>query len=60
MHVLKDPLIHKGCANQGLKTQLARSHSHNNPEQFQEESEQKVDLLIQDIWQKGTDSVHDM
>ena len=29
-------------------------------QQCQEESEQKVDLLIQDIWQKGTDSVHDM
>ena len=25
-----------------------------------EVTEQKVDLLIQDLWQQGTDSVHDM
>ena len=59
-HVHGKHLIHTGCVMWGMKTQNIRELIPNNPPQVLEDSEQKGDLLIWDLWNKGTDSIHDM
>ena len=61
--VRDDPLIYSGRAVSRTKPTPAGSTKPNptreTPE-AQEVTEQKGDLLIRDLWQQGTDSVHDM
>ena len=61
-HVRDDPLIYSGRAVRRTKPTLAGSDKTKPSEQpaAPEVTEQKDDLLIQDLWQQGTDSAHDM
>ena len=64
-HMRGDPLIHTGCTMQSVKSKpyshlIGRVPSPNNPTVVKEDSGEKVNLLIQDLWQKGTDSIHGM
>ena len=61
-HVRNDPLIYSGRAVRRTKPTLAGSDKTKPSEQpaAPEVTEQKDDLLIQDLWQQGTDSAHDM
>ena len=61
-HVRNDPLIFAGCAVRRPKAKLARSKAKTvlSTTPPLEATENKGDLLIYDIWQNGTDSVHDM
>ena len=47
---------------EGVKAAIARAGGTSNYAEVQPEvvTEQKGDLLIRDLWQQGTDSVHDM
>ena len=57
-----DPLIYSGRAVKRTKAAPARAGGTTNNAEVQppEVTEQKGDLLIQDLWQQGTYSVHDM
>ena len=57
-----DPLIYSGCAVRRTKPTPAGSTNTKSSEQpaVPEVTEQKVDLLIRDLWQKGLDNVHNM
>ena len=59
--VPNDPLIYQGCAVMRKKARpdgpRDSTASATSPS---EDSEQKGDLLIRDLWANGTDSVHDM
>ena len=60
-HVCNDPLIYQSCAVMRSKAQPARlSDKTKQGDSPPEATEQKVDLLIRDLWANGTDSVHDM
>ena len=59
--VRNDPLIYQDCAVKRPKDKPAGpSGSTNSGDTPQEATEQKGDLLIRDLWNHGTDSVHDM
>ena len=53
------PLIHQGRAVQKVNAYPEGSPT-NNPEATTDNSEQKGDLLICDLWQRGTGSIHNM
>ena len=57
-----DPLIFTGSAVKRPKDKLANNSGSKDRDgaPLPEATEQKGDLLIRDIWQNGTDSVHDM
>ena len=61
-HVHDEPLIFAGYAVKSPKENLARSKSTNTTAASPplEAMEQKSDLLIRDLWNNGTDSVHKM
>ena len=62
-HVRDDPLIHSGRATSRTKPMTAGSTKTDPTRETPAEPEvtkQKGDLLIQDLWQQRTDSVHDM
>ena len=61
-HVRNDPLIYSGCAMRRMKSMPVGSNISKSSEtttEAPEVTEQKGDLLIRDLWQQGTDSVHD-
>ena len=58
-HLRDDPLIFAGCAVKRPKENPARSKAKSSIPQL-EATEQKGDLLIRDLWNNGTESVHDM
>ena len=60
LHVCNGPLINTYCAVQVMKNQLDGFHSHNNPPQIPEDSEQKGDILIQDVCNEGMERNHYM
>ena len=55
-----DPLIYSGRAVKRPKATPAESKKTSAHPAVPEVTEQKGDLLIQDLWQQGTDIVHDM
>ena len=57
-----DPLIFAGCAVKSPKANPDRITGTNVLENAPplESTEQKDDLLMSELWQNGTDSVHDM
>ena len=57
-----DLLVFSGCAVKRPKAKTARSKAikFTDATPLLESTEQKGDLLIRDLWQNGTDSVHDM
>ena len=61
-HVRDNPLIYLGCAVKRMKATPAGESgiSSQSVAQLPEVTEQKGDLFIRDLWQQGTDSVHDM
>ena len=61
-HVRDDSLMYSGRAVERTKARSARSSGTKNHAVASppEVTEQKGDLLICDLWQKGTDSVHNM
>ena len=62
-HVRDDPLIYSGRAMSRKKPKPAGSKLTTRSyatTAAPEVTEQKGDLLIRDLWQQGTDSVHDM
>ena len=61
-HVQDNPLIYSGRAMRRTKPTLAGSDKTKPSEQpaAPEVTEQKGYLIIQDLWQQGTDSAHDM
>ena len=60
-HVRNNPLIYQGCAVKRPKAKPAGpSVSTNLGDTPPEATEQKGDLLLWDLWQNGTDSVHNM
>ena len=60
-HVRNDPLIYQGCAVKRPKSQPAGPSGSTKPgENPTKAIEQKGDLLIRDLWNNGTDSVHNM
>ena len=61
-HVRDDSLIYSGRDVRTTKPTLARSNKTKPSEQpaAPEVMEQKGDLIIQDLWQQGTNSFHDM
>ena len=62
-HVRDDPLIYSGRAMSKTKSMPAGfniSKSSETTTAAPEVTEQKGDLLIRDLWQQVTDSVHDM
>ena len=58
-HIRYNPLIFSGHAVHSTKEHLARP-THAPTKKKSESKEHKVNLLIRDLCQKGTDSVHDM
>ena len=62
-HVRNDPLIYQGCAMKRPKAKPAGPSGSTKPGDTPPEAteqKQKGDLLIQDLWNNGTDSVQDM
>ena len=61
-HVCYNPLIYSGRAVKRTKATPAGSNKAKTSEHpvAPEVTEQKGDLLIRDLWQQGTDNVHDM
>ena len=61
-HVRDDPLIYSGRAVKRTKATSAGADGKTNHTGVQppEVTEQKGDLLIRDLWEQGTDSVHGM
>ena len=60
-HIRNNPLIYQGCAAKRPKAQPTGTSGSTKPgDTPPEATEQKVDLLIRDLWNNGTDSVHDM
>ena len=55
-----DPLIYSDCAVKRTKATPAGSNGNSEHTSAPEVTEQKGDLLIRDLWQQGTNSVHDM
>ena len=59
LHVHKDPLIHPGRAFLEIESHTMGSFN-NNPPVANDILEQKVDMLICNLCQIRTDSIHDM
>ena len=59
MNVRDNPLIFTGCAMQRTKAHPSGS-THPPTKQKSEARKQKSDLMICELWQNGTNSVHDM
>ena len=61
-HVRDNPFIYSGCAVKRTKATPAGASGNSSQlvAQLPEVTEQKGDLFIRDLWQQGTDSVHDM
>ena len=60
-HVRDEPLIYQGCAVKRTKANPDGPSDTTDPDDTHPEAtEQKGYLLIRDLWQNGTDSVHDM
>ena len=61
-HVREDSLIFAGCAVKRPKANPARTKDTAIPENTLplEATEHKGNLLIRDLWQNGTDSLHGM
>ena len=57
--VRNNPLIFAGCAVKRTTAKPATSKTTSSTNKL-EATEQKVNLLICDLWQNGTDSVHYM
>ena len=55
-----DPLIYSGRALKRTKATPAGPNGTSGHTAAPEVTEQKGDLCIRDLWQQGTDSVHDM
>ena len=55
-----DPLIYSCCAVKRTKAAPAKANSNSGHTAVSEVTEQTGDLLIQDLWKKGTNSVYDM
>ena len=52
--------MYSGRSVKRTKAALAEANGNNGHTAAPEVTEHKEDLLIQDLWQQGTDSVHDM
>ena len=59
-HVQDNPLIYSGRSVKRTKAMSARANGNSGHTEAPEVTEQKGDLLIQDLWKQGTASVHDM
>ena len=59
-HVRDDPLIYSGRAVKRTKATPAGSNKTSEHPAAPEDTEQKGGLIIRDLWQQGTDSVHNM
>ena len=61
-NVRNDPLVFSGCSMKRQKEKPARTKGTTVPNNAPplEATEQKSDLMIRDLWQNGTDSIHDM
>ena len=61
-HVRNDSLIYSGCAVKRTKATPAGANGNKDHAValLPEVTEQKSDLLIRDLWQQGTESVHNM
>ena len=60
-HVRNDSLIYQGCAVRRTKAKPAGPSGITDTEDTPTDStDQKGDLLLRDLWQNGTDSVHNM
>ena len=61
-HMRDDPIIYSGRNVKRTKVAPAGANGDSGQTTVQppEATEQKGDILIQDLWQQGTDSVHDM
>ena len=59
IHMRDDPLIFTGHVVQRSKCQQAGT-IHTPSKKMPEATEQNGNILIHDLWQNGTDSVHDM
>ena len=60
-HVLNDSLIYQGCAMKRTKANTnGPSDTTDLNDTLPEATEQKGDLLLRDLLQNGTDSVHNM
>ena len=60
-HVRNDPPIYQGCTVKRTKAKPAGPSGINNTEETPPEAtEQKGGLLLRDLWQNGTNNVHDM
>ena len=56
-----DPLIYQGCAVKRTKAKPARPSGITNTEETPPEAtEQKGELMIRDLWQNVTESLHNM
>ena len=58
-HVWDDPLIFTGCAMKRTMANLATSKTTPSTKKL-DSMEHKGELLIHELWQNGTYSVHDM
>ena len=60
-HVRNNPLIYQGCAVKRTKSNLAGPSGITETEDTPPEAtEQKGDLILRELWQNGTESVHNM
>ena len=59
-HVGDNPLIYSGCAVKRTKATPYGSNGNSEHTAAPEVTEKKGNLHIRDLWQQGTDSVHDM
>ena len=60
-HVRNDPLIYQCCAVKREKSKPSGPSETTDPDDTPPEvTEQNGDLLLRDLWNNGTDSVHDM
>ena len=59
LHVRDDPLIHTGCAVQEVNAHTTVTLPTNSPVTI-ENSDQKGDLLIHNLWKIGTNIIHGM
>ena len=58
-NVSEKNIIYPGCYVREGKSQIYRSAT-NNPPERQYDTDQKVYLLICDLWNRGADSIHKM
>ena len=60
LHVHDEPLVQNSRDMWGVKSQTDGKFQTNNPMLAPEDYKQNGDLLIQNLWYKGTDIIHNM